>query len=68
MRVILSPHAHTCYQPAGAGFDPAMDCPACKWVEEQEKLARAAKKKPVSKVSRFDAVTEVLEESVECGA
>ena len=39
MIIELSPYEHECHKPAGAGFDPEKDCPACRWAMDQA-LAR----------------------------
>jgi hypothetical protein len=61
MKFTISPYAHECYQPAGAGFDPARDCPACRWVEERK---RQLKRKQASRRGGISGpiVTSVLPE------
>lgn len=34
---------HSCYQPRGAGFDPARDCPGCLWAEECQRKSKRKK-------------------------
>lgn len=67
MRVVLSPYAHECYQPASAGFDPGEDCPACRWSRELRAtrqrgmtLAEARKLAEQAKLA-FTKVTEALQ-------
>jgi hypothetical protein len=60
MQVILSPYAHELHY---SGKRCADDCPACRWVDEQEQAEKARQKKPVRPSSRFEEVTSVMEES-----
>jgi hypothetical protein len=66
MRVVLSPYVHECYQPRGAGFDPAEDCPACRWSRElratrqKGMTLREARKLTERAKLAFTKVTEAL--------